>query len=166
MSIWAGIKYGVNSTLGTSDFKPLDKMYKDSLVLVATTNPITGSLILQKNGTYKGSVTIGDYGGVVNVHIRIVPRSTSAACSGLFGIRKNNNLYVSQRIGTTSTDGQYALIDEYIPISVSPGDVITVTSDNYQNNSGNAAHPENNGTWCLCGNLGHDGNLATVTEES
>ena len=166
MSIWAGIKYGVNSTLGTSDFKPLDKMYKDSLVLVATTNPITGSLILQTNNRHKGSVTIGGYGGVVNVHIRIVPRRTSTACSGIFGISKNNNLYVSQRIGTTSTDGQYALIDEYIPISVSPGDVITVTSSNYQTSNGNDAFTDNNGTWCLCGSLGHDGNLATVTEES
>lgn len=166
MSIWAGIKYGVNSTLGTSDFKPLDKMYKDSLVLVATTNPITGNLILQTDGRYKGSVTIGDYGGVVNVHIRIVPRSTSTACSGVFGISKNNNLYVSQRLKTTSTDGQYALIDEYIPISVSPGDVITVTSSDYQISSGNSTSTNNNGTWCLCGNLGHDGNLATVTEES
>lgn len=165
MNILPAIKYGVNSTLGTSDFKPLDKMYKDSLVLVATTNPITGSLVLRTNNRYKGSVTIGDYGGVVNVHIRIVPRSTASACSGLFGISKNNTLYVSQRIGTASTDNQYALIDEYIPVSVNPGDVITVTSSNYQNSAGNDVSTNNNGTWCLCGNLGHDGKLATVTEE-
>lgn len=36
MSIWSGIKYALNSTLGTKDFKPLDRLLKDVDGLVAS----------------------------------------------------------------------------------------------------------------------------------
>ena len=32
MGLWAGIKYALNSTLGTADFKPLDKLLNDLIV--------------------------------------------------------------------------------------------------------------------------------------
>lgn len=38
MSIWAGIKYALNSTVGTKNFKPLDKLLKDVDGLVASDN--------------------------------------------------------------------------------------------------------------------------------
>lgn len=47
MGFWAGIKYALNSTLGTSDFKPLDEIYKDtveslinSITVSASDNPL------------------------------------------------------------------------------------------------------------------------------
>lgn len=38
MGFWAGIKYAINSTLGTSDFKPLDKMILGMRSLQASDN--------------------------------------------------------------------------------------------------------------------------------
>jgi hypothetical protein len=40
MSIWAGIKHALNSSLGTSDFQPLDKLIRfEGKKLVASDNP-------------------------------------------------------------------------------------------------------------------------------
>jgi len=36
MSIWAAIKYAINSTLGTLNFEPLDKLIKNQKTLYAT----------------------------------------------------------------------------------------------------------------------------------
>ncbi len=36
MGIWAAIKYAMNSTLGTGNFSPLDKIIKDGLSDVDT----------------------------------------------------------------------------------------------------------------------------------
>ena len=36
MGIWAEIKYALNSTLGTDDFKPLDKLIRDSYYVYAS----------------------------------------------------------------------------------------------------------------------------------
>lgn len=46
MGIWAGIKHALNSTLGTSEFKPLDKLmreYTDTKISYATVNKWTNS---------------------------------------------------------------------------------------------------------------------------
>lgn len=40
MGFWAGIKHAINSTLGTAKFKPLDKILKDSMYLVASDTPL------------------------------------------------------------------------------------------------------------------------------
>lgn len=39
MGLWSGIKYALNSTLGTSDFKPLDK-YIESLISIVPSNEL------------------------------------------------------------------------------------------------------------------------------
>ena len=36
MGFWAGIKYALNSSIGTPDFKPLDKILNESSYIVAT----------------------------------------------------------------------------------------------------------------------------------
>lgn len=46
MGIWAGIKHALNSTLGTSQFKPLDKLmreYTDTKISYVTVNKWTSS---------------------------------------------------------------------------------------------------------------------------
>ena len=70
MSLWAGIKYALNSTLGTNDFEPLDKMILGQKQLLASdnvyqivksnagsvTNPATLNIDLFKlkiNGSFK-----------------------------------------------------------------------------------------------------------------
>lgn len=41
MGLWAGIKYALNSTLGTDDFKPLDKQITDRIGLIPDENIYT-----------------------------------------------------------------------------------------------------------------------------
>jgi hypothetical protein len=40
MSFWAGIKHALNSTLGTEDFQPLDKLFISGKSTVASDNPL------------------------------------------------------------------------------------------------------------------------------
>lgn len=39
MGIWTGIKHAINSTLGTADFKPLDKLFLEQKAIVASDMP-------------------------------------------------------------------------------------------------------------------------------
>lgn len=40
MGLWAGIKHALNSTLGTEDFQPLDKLFFSGKSTVASNNPL------------------------------------------------------------------------------------------------------------------------------
>lgn len=161
MSMWAGIKYAINSTLGTSDFKPLDKMYKDSLVLVGDRNAITSKKNFGTSTRFGDVATIGNYSGIVNVYVYTAWTSTGRR-RGLFSIYKNGvRVYDSPIVlVSSSTDEQGAIISDYIPISVSPGDQISFYAPTYYNASGNTDTNAVSKFWYLCGSLGHNGNLA------
>lgn len=45
MGLWAGIKYALNSTLGTDDFKPLDKQITDRIGLIPDENIYTSKYL-------------------------------------------------------------------------------------------------------------------------
>lgn len=48
MGIWAGIKHALNSTLGTSDFKPLDELIADKIAKI-----VSGKSLAASDTTYK-----------------------------------------------------------------------------------------------------------------
>ena len=63
MGFWAGIKHALNSTLGTSDFKPLDEIYKDtveslinSITVSASDNPLKILVSTQTDITRDGII--------------------------------------------------------------------------------------------------------------
>lgn len=154
MSVWSSIKYAINSTLGTEDFKPLDKMYKDSLQLQGTTAAISETHQLVSSSSPDPVFVIGNYGGIVNVCVNIA-RTNSNDFSTTVKIYKNGKQAYSQGVYSTTTDEQKAKAFEYIPISVSPGDSIAVTWTSVTNCSG---------TWHLCGSLSPTGVLIKEAE--
>ena len=66
MGLWAGIKYALNSTLGTDDFKPLDKQITDRIGLIPDENIYTSkdlapnttdsNLVLSRNENIKPNI--------------------------------------------------------------------------------------------------------------
>lgn len=151
MSIWSAVKYTLNSTLGTEDFKPLDRMYKESLRLQGTTAAISEIKTLPTSSSSVGEgFTIGDYGGTVNVCVHIT-RSISDDFSTVVAIYVNGVKTYSVSVYSTITEEQKATVLEYIPISVEPGDIITAYAS------------KDTGTysqyWHLCGSLNPTGAL-------
>lgn len=59
MGIWSEIKYALNSTLGTSDFKPLDK-YIESLISIVPSNDLIYETEILTNSTAHSEDVIFD----------------------------------------------------------------------------------------------------------
>lgn len=83
MGFWAGIKYALNSTLGTSKFKPLDKLIES--MIVDHTGLAGGDCIMGVlyNGSYANhaNYSIGTFtpnvDGVVSLHLTCDPPKDS-----------------------------------------------------------------------------------------
>lgn len=78
MGIWAEIKHAINSTLGTNEFIPLDKLIKSQRTLGASDSTL---IVLSNSTTSTGSIvkTIGTVKSNVkgNVRLRIYGYGTS-----------------------------------------------------------------------------------------
>lgn len=72
MGIWAGIKHAVNSTLGTSNFKPLDQLINDKINSVSEKTFYLETLEVT---TYKWSKTITGRGRILFLNFVINGRS-------------------------------------------------------------------------------------------
>ena len=107
MSIWAGIKHALNSTLGTSGFKPLNTMIdeaKSSILskidgqrtLAASDSPIktltSGTTTFSYNGT-----TVGTFTPKVNGSVSVV-----AKCSNPYTIGDDYEITLEVLSGTTT----------------------------------------------------------------
>ncbi len=57
MGLWAGIKHALNSTLGTSDFKPLDKLISEKIDGVRTLGASDATIIVVGSGSASNSTT-------------------------------------------------------------------------------------------------------------
>ena len=69
MGLWAGIKCALNSTLGTDDFKPLDKQITDRIGLMPGENIYTIKHLAPNTTDSNLELSI-DGGGVVKSNIR------------------------------------------------------------------------------------------------
>ncbi len=79
MGIWAGIKYALNSTLGTADFKPLDQiMHKYTLGTKQFISPGTDLEIIYASG----GVLVGDH----NAAETIILGTFAPAIDGYVGV--------------------------------------------------------------------------------
>ena len=65
MGLWAGIKYALNSTLGTDDFKPLDKQITDRIGLIPDENIYTSKYLAPN--TNGSDLVLSASGSVSNI---------------------------------------------------------------------------------------------------
>lgn len=102
MSIWAGIKYALNSTLGTEGFKPLDEITRD-IVVENHDKPITQGIIanvsVSRSGTTTTNVTL-THPAIVTGTCEVRPASTSAYSGVYLAVCTQDATY-----STTSTGG-------------------------------------------------------------
>ena len=149
MSIWAGIKYAINSTLGTNDFKPLDKLLNDLVVeqsmIVASDDLYENFSSLKVTLPKTDGTTTTSASSVHPVKLKIkiygtlrlkgdVARTSQA--SGYFHVYKNNEeVYTWRSLYSDSNTSESISVD----ISVEPGDLITFSlgGTNYSTRAGN-----------------------------
>lgn len=133
MSVWAGIKKALNSTLGTSEFKPLDELFNMHCGIYAT-NDYTLK-VLWSGGYLEAGKSVGS--AKINATGQINVYFSQIVSSNHFDILINGTV-VARASGSSSS--------AYSPISVSVevkyGDVIEILSTS----TGNS-----NTTIALCG---------------
>ena len=98
MNIWAGIKYAINSTLGTDEFKPLNEQIDDfanSISLTASDSTI--KTLVSSDNLKSGGGDTYTFTPNFNGNIRIKLDRIDAVTSRETGIRCINNL--GQEIG-------------------------------------------------------------------
>ena len=117
MSIWAEIKYALNSTLGTEDFQPLDILLRSTSTLSATR--ATTNVIFSFDESYaydpnaEKTIVVMKMLNPGNFRIKQEALTGSGYYESFFNIYKNNNVLYSK------TADQYVYFQK--------GDVIKVT---------------------------------------
>ena len=77
MGFWTGIKHALNSTLGTSEFKPLDKIIEGQRSLAASDSVIRVLFSGSTNVTYTG-VLFGSFVPQKSGSIRVLAKGTTS----------------------------------------------------------------------------------------
>ena len=114
MGFWSGIKYALNSTLGTKDFKPLNEIIRDEILngsgLVSSDNLYYPSIIeedfdIETNTSYNKTLDVKLKFNVLGTVKLQAIWSNSGVKPFTLTILKNNNIFksLSFEIGTTST---------------------------------------------------------------
>ena len=103
MGIWIGIKRALNSTLGTTKFKPLDKILKDSMYLVASDTVLYN--IGRANGLRGQEKTFFEKTINVNGTIRFVATDSSSLSSSYDYVRIYKNNTLVKTIPYTTSNG-------------------------------------------------------------
>lgn len=118
MSIWKEIKYAINSTLGTSDFQPLDTLLRSTKTLSATKD--TTNVIFAFQHKYDYSAT-AEYDVVEmkmltpgNVHVEQVGLTGGAHYNALFNVYINGTK-INDKVGNAY-------------IYFKKGDIVKITS--------------------------------------
>ena len=114
MGIWAEIKYALNSTLGTSDFKPLDK-YIESLISIVPSNELVYETEILTDAVYLSEDIIFDKTMNIGGTFRIVGgvrHNVSKRSEGYTFIISINgatvtNEYIGIDVGEDTTEKTY-----------------------------------------------------------
>lgn len=130
-SIWTGIKYAINSTLGTEKFKPLDVLYKDSFKLSPDINTVqatfwnsetvptqSGSAYNKTSKKFKCNVS-----GKIAIKMKYSASGLSSTSSFRVYILKNG-IYESTTGITFSLPIGISEKEEIYAMDVSEGDII------------------------------------------
>ena len=126
MGFWTGIKRAINSTLGTSSFKPLDKIIKDVVdgqrtlaasdsvikVINSTPSSISNTFLTSKNGSVRIIATL--YGGdnIIPARVWVYDTFTNQTILELTSYSANGivqsgdiNVVAEKRYGISVTHG-------------------------------------------------------------
>ena len=114
MGLWAGIKYALNSTLGTDKFKPLNEIIRDEILngsgLVSSDNLYYPSIIkenidIERHASYNKTLDVKLKFNVLGT-VKLEATCSNQGINPLnLTILKNNNIFQSLSFtnGTTST---------------------------------------------------------------
>ena len=132
MGLWAGIKHALNSTLGTKDFMPLDKMILGMRSLQASDEvywsliPLKTSTVLpNKTKTFSSKQSITPYtSGSLKLSITYAPGGSGyGGSSNVFNVLINGVVVDSISLETSKTPDEYMATSAIIQYDA--GDVIT-----------------------------------------
>ena len=118
MSIWAEIKKAVNSTLGTADFKPLDKIFTDELAIYSLDSAFK-TIDYSKIPTTQTKMR---YNGAIKIKLT-TSEGTSSSVGKETSLRINLNGTFVRNLWATMVSNQRA--ESSCEITVQKGDVIT-----------------------------------------
>jgi hypothetical protein len=145
MGLWTGIKYALNSTLGTKDFQPLDEIIKgqrtygpsdDVLVLLGPSTPVfveydePEKVIpnIQFKALVNGTVRVKCFAEIQGAGLN------GRAVTAYFRVRKDGNTYLS----SSATNPNYDQLSEEIIIDcpIEKGSVYTFSASTSNGNAG------------------------------
>lgn len=138
MGLWTGIKHALNSTLGTENFQPLDKIIEGQRTLAASDNVIR--VITPPTGSFRNQTSIGSFtpkvGNSIRVSVVFAPNSATNKTVQLYvgGGGKNFSTSATFNATTGVTTNGFMEIDVPIEagvtygISMSSSDSIRVVS--------------------------------------
>lgn len=122
MGLWSEIKHALNSTIGTDDFKPLDKIIQGNKAIVASDNLYW---IISNTGAYtEDNTKFTEFAKIrINISGSIKLRVKSGAYyrEGYVEIRINGKTVAN----STTTVGE-PLTDSYFDIPVNNKDILTI----------------------------------------
>lgn len=161
MSIWAEVKKALNSTVGTTKFKPLNELYLDSRYIYASdhtivhTIPEAGSdnkyytyFKINIHGSYRAKVEINGHSNYkLDAYLYVMKGDTLISQKTIKGIAINQDTTIS------------------CDFNANAGDIINVYTITYQaGGGGNAMYSRAN--WKeLCGTIGVGGIPAEIYTE-
>ena len=112
MGLWAGIKYALNSTLGTDKFKPLNEIIRDEILngsgLVSSDNLYYPSIIkenidIESNTSYNKTLDVKLKFNVLGT-VKLQGTCSNHYIENLnLTILKNNNIFKSLSMATSAT---------------------------------------------------------------
>lgn len=140
MGFWSGIKYALNSTLGTKDFKPLNEIIRDEILngsgLVSSDNLYYPSIIeenidIGRQTSYNKTFDVKLKFNVLGT-VKLQATYSSTQVNRLdFTILKNNNIFQSFSVKSNQTSTRDVILE------FSKDDVFTFTisGDGYSESS-------------------------------
>lgn len=160
MSIWAAVKHALNSTLGTSDFKSLDKLITEQTRMVASDTPYITLpdinlpiTLVNQIQTINAPTKIKMTRGGTCRFTGTVGRTTYTKMSFQFSILNGSSVvyYVSQAVNSGSGSESFSA-----DISFKPGDIISFQLLGLNNTSSSNARSVYVTDFKLCGTVEHN----------
>ena len=125
MGIWTGIKHAINSTLGTADFKPLDKIIEGQRTLAASDSIIKVISSTSKN-IDTASRSFGTFMPKVDGSVRVIlnynsEKETSETCE--LDIEEEGTLIASKKNKTYNSGTDFIF---FVDVNVKKNNVYTI----------------------------------------
>ena len=105
MSFWAGIQRAINSTLGTDEFQPLDKLIKDGTKLVASYDYVLTSLNYNSGAGTSEEVSFSCDGTIYfSASANLTPPTAISTAYVLVTVQKKNESGVWEDVNKAQVD--------------------------------------------------------------